>query len=230
MRRRASMIGGEGRDLWVREGYRLSADRFVLWQVTETAGFEAAWVRIEGLRMRADGTVAGQLPEPYRLSYLLETDDRAATARLEIVCHTRDTQRRLDLRRDGAGWTVDGVPRPDLAAALDCDLACSPVTNTMPVLRHGLHQRAGSEQFTMAFVEVPGLRVVPSAQAYTHLGPQPGGVRVRYASGSFVSDLLFDPDGLVIVYPTMAHRVDPRESVTSHERSAGAGSVRPGSV
>ncbi|MGF6883001.1 hypothetical protein ABIA39_001942 [Nocardia sp. GAS34] len=206
----------------------MGIDRFVLWQVVETAGFEAAWVRIDGLELRADGTVAGQLPEPYRLSYELRTDERAATARLAVACTTGSGETRLDLRRDEHGWTVNGHARPDLAAALDCDLACSPLTNTMPVLRHRLHREPGTERFTMAFVEVPSLRVVPSAQAYTHLGPEPGGTRVRYASGTFTSELLFDGDGLVIDYPTMAHRIDPVESVTAQERSSGAGSVRPG--
>ncbi|WP_216894152.1 putative glycolipid-binding domain-containing protein [Nocardia alni] len=208
----------------------MGVERFAVWEVEETAGFEAAWVWIDGLRVRADGSVAGQLPEPYRLSYLLETDDRAATVRLEVVCTTADAQRRVALRRDGDGWTVDGVARPDLAEALDCDLACSPMTNTMPVLRHGLHQGVGQERFTMAFVEVPSLRVVASAQQYTHLGAADGGVRVRYASGSFTSDLLFDSDGLVLEYPMLGRRVPATESVTGRERSAGAGSVRPGSL
>jgi hypothetical protein len=34
--------------------------------------------------------------------------------------------------------------RPDLATALDCDLACSPVTSTMPILRHGLQRSPGA--------------------------------------------------------------------------------------
>lgn len=208
----------------------VSVERFALWQIEETAGFEAAWIRLDGLRMRAEGTVAGQLPEPYRLTYELETDDRAATTRLAVDCRTGKEQRQLDLRRDDTGWTVDGVPRPDLADALDCDLACCPVTNTMPVLRHQLHRQPGAPEFLMAFVEVPSLRVVPVAQAYRHLGLEPNGARVRYSSGSFTSDLLIDTDGLVVNYPTMAHRVDPAASVTSQERSSGAGSVRPGSV
>lgn len=193
----------------------MSVNRFVVWQVEETAGFESAWVGIDAGRVRADGSVTGQLPEPYRLSYLLETDDRSATTRLVVACQTGTGQRELELRRDGTLWTVNGVTRPDLAGALDCDLGCSPVTNTMPVLRHNLHIRPGTHEFTMAFVEVPTLRVIPSAQTYTHLGPEStGGVRVRYAAGSFSSDLLFDPDGLVLTYPTMAHRIEPVESVT----------------
>jgi hypothetical protein len=85
----------------------------------------------------------------------------------------------------------------------------------MPVIRHGLHRGPGAEQFVMAFVQVPDLRVVASRQDYTHLGLTGGTARVRYASGSFASDLTIDADGLVIDYPTMAHRVPAQAETAS---------------
>ncbi len=196
--------------------------RHLVWQVVETAGFEAAWVSLNGMMLRATGRAVGQLPEPYWLTYTLETDDRAATTRLQVAATTGGAQYALDLRRDdgGGGWTANGEPRADLADALDCDLACSPVTNTMPIIRHGLQRGpdAGSEaggerRFVMAFVELPTLRVVVSQQAYTHLGLTEDGARVRFASGTYVRDLLVDWDGLVIEYPTMAHRVPGQSAV-----------------
>jgi hypothetical protein len=196
---------------------RSSADsgrgRLLVWQVTETAGFESAWMRVAGLRLRAVGRAVGQLPVPYWLSYTLETDNRAVTTRLEVTVTVPDSERRLELRRDQLGWIVDGQRRPDLADALDCDLASSPVTNTMPVIRHELQRSPGGEQFVMAFVAVPSLRVGAVRQAYTHLGLVDGGARVRYSSGEYSSDLLVDEDGLVIDYPTMARRIGPRTEV-----------------
>jgi hypothetical protein len=117
----------------------------------------------------------------------------------------------LDLRRDDAGrWTVDGEQRPDLQAALDLDLACCPLTNTMPILRHGFHRAPGHHEFLMAFIEVPGLRVVPSHQRYSHLQPLTrGGAIVRYESGSFQSDLTIDGEGLVVEYPRLGRRLAP---------------------
>jgi len=181
--------------------------RLLVWQVVETAGFEAAWLRLDGLALRASGQAAGQLPEPYLLTYELHTDDRGATTRLEVTATLAGAQRRLDLRREHGGWTANGEGRADLAAALACDLGFSPVTNTMPVTRHGLHRGAGAARSPLAWVEVPTLRVIASEQAYTHLGLEPGGARIRFTSGSYTSDLLMDADGLVIDYPTMAHRV-----------------------
>lgn len=189
------------------EGGHGSGFRLLVWQVAETAGFEAAWLRLDGLALRASGQAAGQLPEPYLLSYELFTDDRAATTRLAVTATVAGAQHQLDLRREHGSWTVNGDGRPDLAGALDCDLGFSPVTNTMPVIRHALQRGPGTERFLMAWVEVPTLRVIASEQAYTHLGLEPGGARVRFTSGSYTRDLLLDGDGLVIDYPTMATRI-----------------------
>ena len=97
-----------------------------------------------------------------------------------------------------------------LAGAIDCDLAFSPLTNAMPVARHRLGERAGSESFLMAWVSLPDLSVTPSRQHYTHVGRGDAGSTVRYESESrdFVAELELDPDGLVRVYPQLARRVE----------------------
>jgi hypothetical protein len=128
---------------------------------------------------------------------------------MQAQARWEDGTAELDLRRGRHGWTVNGVRRPDLDEALDCDLGGCPVTNTMPVLRHDLH-RSGDREFLMAFVEVPSLRVVPNRQRYTYLRRTAGGSVVRYRSGSFRSDLTIDEDGLVVNYPRLGRRVELR--------------------
>ncbi|GAA3847547.1 hypothetical protein GCM10022403_094070 [Streptomyces coacervatus] len=93
------------------------------------------------------------------------------TRRLMVTAETETSTRTLDLRRDDAGrWTADGEPLRGVDGALDCDLGLCPLTNSMPVLRHGLHLAPGEREFLMAWVSVPGLVVRPSRQTYTHLG------------------------------------------------------------
>jgi hypothetical protein len=195
---------------------RPSADadqsRLVVWRVIETAGFESTWLDLRGMTLRASGRVVGQTPRPYWLDYTLETDSKAATTRLAVDAEFSGGERHIDLRRDGGGWTVDGTPRPDLDAALDCDLGFSPLTNTMPVIRHGLHLGPGTREFTMAFVEVPTLRAIPMRQTYRHLSSVPGGPRIRYSSGTFASDLLVGVDGIVVDYPQLGYRIDPQRT------------------
>lgn len=205
----------------------MATDRLLLWSIDETAGFDSAWVALSQDRLTASGRVAALRPTPYWLTYHLEADDGFATRRMAVEARWQDGAANLDLQRADRGWTVNGEERVDLGDALDCDLAACPLTNTMPILRHGLHRHAGQHDFVMAFIEVPSLRVVPSGQRYTHLRAAPeGGAVVRYASGSFSSDLVIDADGFVVEYPQLGRRLEPRP-VPEGIRGRGPGSVRP---
>jgi hypothetical protein len=158
--------------------------------------------------LRAHGRAVGTVPEPYWITYALDTSDGFVTRRLLVTAESARGSRALDLRHDGAGgWTANGERLPGLDGALDCDLGPCPLTNTMPVLRHGLHLAPGEREFLMARVSVPDLAVRPSRQTYTHLGPGERGTRVRYASGDFRSDIAFAPDGFVTDYPDLARRL-----------------------
>ncbi|MHC0432807.1 putative glycolipid-binding domain-containing protein [Streptomyces sp. O3] len=187
--------------------------RAATWQVTASGGFESAWVSRQGHRgLSVRGRVFGAIPEPYWISYDLTTGEDFVARTLTATAETPHTTHRLTLDRapDGA-WTADGEPLDWAADALDCDLGLSPLTNTMPVLRHDLHHipaaAPGTHTFLMVWISVPDLTVRPSRQTYTHLGPAPEGTRVRYASGDFHSDLEFDGDGLVVSYPGLAYRL-----------------------
>ncbi len=205
----------------------MRSPRFLAWTVTETAGFDAAWVTAHADRMDAEGLAVGQRPRAYELRYRLETGPDWVTRRLLVECRTTRGKRTLDLRRSGRGWTVDGARRPDLADALDCDLMACPTTNTMPIRRHALHEVAGDVTFLMAFVEVPTLRVVSSTQRYTTLrtiapadtdrdadadADRGASAVIRFRSGRFQSDLEIDRDGFVVVYPKLGRRIDPVSS------------------
>jgi len=63
-----------------------------------------------------------------------------------------------------AGGDLDACRR-----ALDPDLGLSPLFNSMPVLRHGLHQGPATADFLMVWISVPNLSLHASAQRYTNL-------------------------------------------------------------
>ncbi|GGW95934.1 putative glycolipid-binding domain-containing protein [Streptomyces lomondensis] len=182
----------------------MSVARVLTWEVSASRGFETAWAQVGGGVLRARGRAVGTYPEPYWVTYDLDAAGGFVTRRLRVTIESARGSRTLDLRHDGGGgWTADGERLPDVDGALDCDLGLCPLTNSMPVLRHGLHRGPGELEFLMAWVSVPDLAVRPSQQTYRHRGPG----RVRFASGGFHSDLEFDEEGFVVDYPSLARRL-----------------------
>jgi hypothetical protein len=158
---------------------------------------------------------------PYRLDYVLETGNAFVTMLLDVSSRGAGWSRKLVLRGDGAGsWLIDAdaeghadLPPPGgdpaaLAGALDCDLGLSPVTNLMPILRHGLLSGLGQAELTAAWVSVPDLGVRPDRQRYAAAGTNL--VRYDALDGSFSATITVDDDGLVVDYPGIARRVRDR--------------------
>lgn len=198
------------------------AHRAVAWVKGEPFGVEFAEIDIGEEQMSARGVAIGTAPLPYRLDYELETQTGFATARLRATCRGEGWRREVDLRGDADGvWSVAaeeeghvdlppaGGDTARLAGALDCDLGLSPVTNMMPILRHGLLHGGGPIEFTMAWVAVPALAVQPDGQRYRHLRSAADHHVIRFEAidGSFGADITVDADAVVIDYPAIARRL-----------------------
>jgi hypothetical protein len=205
-------------------------DRLLIW--AGERGWAGGWrtevaqVQLDEGALRATGTQLATDPLPYRLDYRLDASGTAFVTRsLRIVAAGEGWERRLRLTRDPSGeWTSEmggagepaltaaGRDDPGLIDALDCDLGFSPLTNTMPVLRHRLHRQPGRVDFVMAWISVPDLGVHASHQRYEHLDANGHGATVKYASvedgrETFTADLELDGEGLVRRYPGLARRV-----------------------
>ena len=179
----------------------------LMWSGTDEWQAETAQVRADGDRFTATGVQLGVTPEPYRLDYVLETSARWVTRTLDVSAAGEGWRRTLHLTRAPDGrWSSEG-DLPALTGAEDCDLGLSPLTNTMPILRHRLHEEPGAVECTMAWVSVPDLRLHVSVQRYEHLRTTPEGAVVRFASGDFTADLVVDTGGFVVDYPDLARRV-----------------------
>jgi hypothetical protein len=180
-----------------------------MWAGTDEWRAESADVRPRADGFAATGVQLGITPGPYRLDYALETTAGWRTRTLRVTAAGDGWQRSLHLERGPDGrWSADDGDHPELAGAEDCDLGLSPLTNTMPILRHRLHREPGGAEFTMAWVSVPDLAVHVSVQRYEHLRTTPTGAVVRFASGDFTADLVVDRAGFVLDYPGLARRCD----------------------
>lgn len=121
-----------------------------------------------------------------------------------LALRTGDGQLRLHRDADG-DWFVDEEPRPDLADAVDIDLAFSPFTNTLPIRRLNLPVTTSAEIAT-AYVIVPSLRVSRDPQRYTRVADD------AYLYESLDSDfsrrITVDANGFVLDYPGLFRAID----------------------
>jgi hypothetical protein len=132
-------------------------------------------------------------------------------AHVESLEHASGTQigagYELRWRFDGQKLELEVVGGPSATVDLeDCDffdVFASPFFNSLPVMRDGLLDGGAAREYTMRFVQVPSLEVVPSVQRYEPLG----GSTIRFSSGSFVANVEFDADGFVTVYEGFLERV-----------------------
>jgi uncharacterized protein len=196
--------------------------RAVAWVKHDPLGLEFAEIEIGAAHLTARGVAIGSTPLPYRLDYELETAEEFVTSHLHATTRGQGWRRQLDLRRDERGaWSIAAdeegevdLPRPggdeaSLAPALDCDLGLSPLTNTMPILRHALLEGGGPIEITVAWVAVPALSVQADGQRYRHVSSASDHSVVRYEAvdGSFSSDIVLGTDGVVIDYPGIGRRL-----------------------
>jgi hypothetical protein len=184
----------------------------------DPARLDAATIIFGPGRLSAHGTSRAH---SYALSWALETGDQWITRSLAVSVHGQGWSRWLELDRTESGvWTSQAgasgetsLPPPgiitataDLSDALDCDLGLCPVTNTMPIRRLNLLAPSASGEettLTMAWVEVPSLRVFPSKQRYSSPGAAAHAVRFSSEDG-FTAELAIDKYGVVTGYPGLA--------------------------
>ena len=200
--------------------------RSVAWSKDDPFGAEFATVELTGSMITASGVAIGAEPAPYLLRYALQTAEDYLTTHVSVEVAGDGWKRTLDLRRADGKWRAEvnqsgdgpGLPEPGGAvdqfdAALDPDLGLSPLFNTMPLLRHGIHHGESAEDFLMLWISVPDLSLHASPQRYTHLGSDDGLHLVRFEAvgegEDFVADVQFDEDGLVLDYPGIARRIQP---------------------
>lgn len=196
------------------------------WRRTDGGGWEqVVFADRQGLTAR--GVAMGLAPVPFTATYQLLTDEAWGTALFEVEAEGAGWWRHVRLERAAGRWrittgergrldrvlatagspgaTLPGTDLPEqLDEALDVDLLNSPLTNTLPVRRLGLADRAGERhEITAAFVLLPTLTVVASRQAYTVHAAD----RVGYSSGDFSAEVELDADGFVRRYEGLAERV-----------------------
>ncbi|WP_277212379.1 putative glycolipid-binding domain-containing protein [Isoptericola croceus] len=138
---------------------------------------------------------------PEQLEYAVELDPTWTFIALSL---RSSDGRTLELARDDGEWHADGSARPDLAEAVDIDLAFSPFTNTLPIRRLELAVGEAADIVT-AYVDPETFTVTADPQRYTRLATD----QYLYESrdSDFRREITVDDDGLVVDYPGLFTRV-----------------------
>jgi uncharacterized protein len=186
--------------------------REVVWAQLDGLGLEH--LRILGVPgLEAHATVVGvQDGHPFTLSYLLRCDLRWHVRSLRADCRSGDRLTTVDLEADGEGqWHQGAQPCTALDGCIDVDLSATPFTNTLPIRRLALGIGESAE-IRVVYLDVPALSIEPMRQRYTRLRAQAGDDVYRYESlgSDFRADLRVDSEGLVIDYPHLWRRIEPR--------------------
>lgn len=180
------------------------------WRSEDGHGLEGARISLShGFRAQ------GRLVRPdFTASYRLVVDEDGLLKRLSLTTDTVERERTLTMNRTADGyWLLDtgggAGNRTELGGALDVDVAHSPLFNSLPIRRLGLHREAGEHTLPMAFVSLPDLEVQAVEQTYRTVSvadDADAGV-IAFSSDDFAADLVVDADGLVISYPGVASRL-----------------------
>jgi hypothetical protein len=192
----------------------------VTWRTDDGRGIEGARVLLHGGGIRALGRMvhAGGGPgdPPFTASYRLDASDEGRVRRVAVTSATAGRERYLTLNRTDDGfWLLDtgmGSGRLDVSGAVDVDVAFSPLFNSVPIRRLGLHRAPSDHVLNMVFVALPDLSVEVVEQRYRTVTPlgrgeRPAEATVGFAWDAFTAELVVDAEGVVASYPGVATRV-----------------------
>lgn len=193
---------------------RAALATMLTWAGVDTSRLEAVRVVVDGRGIRATGSmiVAATATVPaHSASYSLSTDEAGVIGRLTVRTSTANGEQHVALSRSEEGiWLVDhgsGAVRTEFDGAVDVDLAGSPLFNTLPVRRLGLHRSASEHELPVVFVDLPSLGVELTRQTYGTVSVGPERSVVSFSAGTLQADLVVDAEGLVIDYPGLARRL-----------------------
>jgi uncharacterized protein len=178
-----------------------------------------------GLRALGRMVHAGNGPAdpPFTASYRLVAGADGALQRLAVTSATAGRERHLTLNRTDDGfWLLDtgsGGGRSEFDRAVDVDLAYSPMFNTLPIRRLGLHRGSGNHLLKVVFVGLPDLTSEVVEQRYRAVSPLGEGDRpdeavVGFGWDAFTSELVVDGDAVVTAYPGVASRIPDAAAAT----------------
>ncbi|MCK0096893.1 putative glycolipid-binding domain-containing protein [Yoonia sp. F2084L] len=135
--------------------------------------------------------------------YWLTTDQDGAAQTVEVALDgPEDHPAKLALRRDAFGWHhADGTLIEQSIQAYDVDIACTALTNTLPIRRLNLGPEESAE-IDVLYIPIPALKPHVVRQHYRRT---PTGYLYENRDSGFRANLTVDTAGWVTDYPGVCH-------------------------
>lgn len=173
----------------------------LIWSGIAYQSLEHCQVDVEGERISIDSVIIGSHEgRPYRIGYML-TLNKLWEVRLcaikSIIGHNDTT---LVLEKKGGDWYLDGQLRTDFENCTDIDLSLTPLTNSLPINRLGLHKGEAAEIDVVYFDLLSGA-IKPVKQQYTRLTAD--AYRYENVPNDFEAEIKVDAKGFVVAYPRL---------------------------
>ncbi|WP_307851844.1 putative glycolipid-binding domain-containing protein [Williamsia sp. CHRR-6] len=179
------------------------------WRNAEATRIEQARVQVTGDRVKAYGQIiaaATPTSEAFCATYDLLTNDLGVTRRLSVQLVRAGGEVQISLTRDAEQtWliqTPQGTTRGDFGGARDVDLMLSPMFNTLPIRRLGLHRTATTVELPVVYLRLPEGVVSAETQTYTA-----GGDAIEIVSPVGNATIHTDEHGFVSSYSGLAERI-----------------------
>lgn len=173
----------------------------MLWRRLDTPGHDVARLERAGDGWRLAGT-AVFLHElgPADVAYELVCDAGWSTRTARVQGRVGPTPIDLRIRRDDAGWTLNGAPVPAVRDCAHLDLGFTPATN-LPQLRAMALSVGEARDIRVAWIDVPDAKFESLLQEYRRTSER----SYAYASPSvgYAATLEVEALGFVRTYPTL---------------------------
>jgi len=172
-----------------------------LWKALYTQGHDAAALFSTSAGWRLEGNaVFAKEGAPARLSYALDlaTDFSTLAGSIEGMVGVSPVW--IAIRRDLAGWTLNGVRQREVEGLLDLDFGFTPATNH-PQLRRMDLAVGQSKEITVAWMDVDSDRLMPLPQNYRRIAHQ--AYDYHSPQGPYHATLKIADNGFVASYPTL---------------------------
>lgn len=187
---------------------RAAFPEILFWRRTDVPGLERLVLASSAAGLSVSSTIICTEDGGFRIDHRWRLTPDWRTLALEVEKWSPAGHARIALDRIAAGWTVDGVHRPDLDGAEEPDLSVTPFCNSLPI-RRLIDSGCRTLTLDVCFIDAATMTLTRSRQRYDRLRPR----LFRYIDlgrhAGFEADLETDEYGLVIRYQNLFERVAP---------------------